>query len=257
MSAQSVLPNPLVAAESGHPLPWGKPRSMHHSRLSVSWVSFAKYGWVLLGILAIAWYLRARDPNYSSAFMDESIYIVYGRMFLAGQFEAPLDHPLHFSFGWYLWPAMAAMADRIGGLAGVRELAAALSVVTVTAIFGFARRLFSSVVALAAAAVFALLGPAVLASRIATRDAGAICFFALGLWLYVRAWQEEENGSWLAAALSFFAAFCANTWSRSTFHFLCCSGCSRAGVPVFYLPCRFRFFAAATDFGMPAISWLY
>ncbi len=180
---------------------------MRHSRLSITWLSVPMYGWVLLGILAIAWYLRARDPNYSSAFMDESIYIVYGRMFLTGQFEAPLDHPLQFSFGWYLWPALAATADRFGGLAGVRELAAALSIVTLSAVFAFARRLFSPVAGLAAAAIFALLGPAVLASRIATRDAGAICFFAVGLWAYVWAWQEEESGAWLAAALCFFAAF--------------------------------------------------
>jgi hypothetical protein len=211
---------------------------MLHSRLSAIWLSFAKYGCILLGILAVAWYLRARNPNYSSAFMDESIYIVYGRMFLAGHFEAPLDHPLHFSFGWYLWPAMAATADRIGGLAGVRELAAALSVVTVTAVFGFARRLFSPVAALAAAAVFALLGPAVLASRIATRDAGAICFFALGLWLYVRAWQEEENGSWLAAALSFFAAFLCKYLVAIYFPFLVLLGLlkGRRAALLFALP---------------------
>ena len=169
--------------------------------------AFFEYGWVLLVILAVALYVRSLNPNYSSAFMDESVYVVYGRMFLTGQFEAPLDQPLHFSFGWYLWPALAATADRIGGLAGVRELAAALGALTVLGVYGFARRLFSPAVGLASAAIFALLGPAVLASRIATRDSGAICFFALGLWLYVRAWQEKESGTWLAAGLCFFAAF--------------------------------------------------
>jgi hypothetical protein len=207
MASQALISPPPVAGASSRPLPSSKPDSEPRSRLSPAGLFLAKYGWVLLIILGVAWYLRARNPNYSSAFMDESIYIVYGRMFLTGQFEAPLGHPLQFSFGWYLWPALAAAADRLGGLAGVREFAAALSVVTVLAVFAFARRLFSPVVGLAAAAIFALLGPAVLASRIATRDAGAICFFAVGLWAYVRAWQEEENGAWLAAALCFFAAF--------------------------------------------------
>ena len=207
MSSQVLLPPPPVARESRPPRPSLNSDSERRSPFSAAWRFFLSYGWALLIVLAVALYLRARDPNYTSAFMDESVYIVYGRMFLSGHFEAPLDHPLQFSFGWYLWPALAAAADRIGGLAGVRELAAALSVVTVAAVFGFARRLFSLSVGLAAAAIFALLGPAVLASRIATRDAGAISFFALGLWLYVRAWQEEENSSWLAAALSFFAAF--------------------------------------------------
>lgn len=207
MASQTLISPPPVAGESSHPLPSLKPDSEPRSRLFAAGLFLAKYGWVLLVILAVAWYLRARHPNYSSAFMDESIYIVYGRMFLTGQFEAPLGHPLQFSFGWYLWPALAATADRLGELAGVRELAAALSVVTVLAVFAFARHLFSPVVGLAAAAIFALLGPAVLASRIATRDAGALCFLAVGLWAYIRAWQEEENGAWLAAALCFFASF--------------------------------------------------
>jgi hypothetical protein len=207
MASQTLISPPPVAGASSRPLPSLKPDSEPRSRLSAAGLFLASYGWALLIILAVAWYLRARQPNYSSAFMDESIYIVYGRMFLTGQFEAPLGHPLQFSFGWYLWPALAAAADRLGGLAGVRELAAALSVVTVLAVFAFARRLFSPVVGLAAAAIFALLGPAVLASRIATRDAGALCFLAVGLWAYVRAWQEEENGAWLAATLCFFAAF--------------------------------------------------
>ena len=207
MPSQILLPPPPVAGESSHPLPALNFDPKRRSRLSTAGHFFASYGWVLLIILAVAWYLRARDLNYSSAFMDESIYVVYGRMFLTGRFEAPLDHPLYFSFGWYLWPVLAAAADRIGGLAGVRELAAALSVVTVLAVFGLARRLFSPAVGLASGAIFAFLGPAVLASRIATRDAGAIPFFALGLWAYVRAWQEEENHAWIASALCFFAAF--------------------------------------------------
>jgi hypothetical protein len=207
MSSQLLLPPPPVAGESSHPLPALNSDPERRSRLSAAGHFFASYGWVLLIIVAVACYLRARDLNYSSAFMDESIYIVYGRMFLARHFEAPLDHPLHFSFGWYLWPVLAATADRIGGLAGVRELAAALSVVTVLAVFGLARRLFSPGVGLASALIFAFLGPAVLASRIATRDAGAISFFALGLWAFVRAWQEEENRAWIASALCFFAAF--------------------------------------------------
>jgi hypothetical protein len=207
MSSQILLPPPPVAGASSHPLPALNFESQRRSRLSAAGHFFASYGWVLLIILAVAWYLRARDLNYSSAFMDESIYIVYGRMFLTGHFEAPLDHPLQFSFGWYLWPALAATADRIGGLAGVRELAAALSVVTVLAVFGLAQRLFSPAVGLASAVIFAFLGPAVLASRIATRDAGAISFFALGLWAYVRAWQKEENRAWVVSSLCFFAAF--------------------------------------------------
>src|SRR5438270_5164517 len=150
----------------------------------------------LMLIAAAAVFLRVWDPWYSTAYMDESIYVVYGRTFLSRHFESPLSTPLQWSFGWYLWPAMAAIADKIGGLFALRELAAALGVVTVGATYGFASRVFSSIVALGAAAVMAVLAPAVLVSRIATRDSGCVCFFALGLWAFSCAWQENKKRHW-------------------------------------------------------------
>lgn len=161
----------------------------------------------ILLVLSLAWYLRGRDPGCSTAYMDESIYVIYGRMFLRRHFEAPLDTPLQWSFGWYLWPAMAAIADRIGGLIGLRELAAALSTLTVAAVYGFTSRVFSKVIGLAAALIFAVLGPAILVGRIATRDSGSITFFALGLWAYAAAFQDNKKKQWLLASLGFFAAF--------------------------------------------------
>ncbi|MGH9710825.1 MAG: ArnT family glycosyltransferase, partial [Candidatus Acidiferrales bacterium] len=136
-----------------------------------------------------------------------SIYVLFGRMFLTRHFEAPLDNPLNSSFGWYLWPILAAWADRIRGLVGVRELGAAMGALTVWAVYGFSKCVFSRAVGLAAALVFALLGPAVFASRIATRDVGSIFFLAVGLWLFARAWQEQDWPTWLAASLCLFAAF--------------------------------------------------
>jgi hypothetical protein len=178
-------------------------------------------GWVaLLLILVVAWIVRARDFSFSTAYMDESIYIVYGRMYLARHLEAAIDQPLRWSFGWYLWPVMAAIADRIGGLEAVRALGAFLGIVTVLAVFSFARRLFSPAVGLAAAAVFALLAPAVFVSRIVTRDAATLCFFALGLWAYARAWQENKARDWSIAAACFFAAFLTKYIVAIAFPFL-------------------------------------
>src|SRR2546423_4786854 len=161
----------------------------------------------LMLITAAAVCLRVWDPWYSTAYMDESIYVVYGRMFLAHHFESPLSSPLQWTFGWYLWPAMAAVADKIGGLVALREMAAALGVVTVGAIYGFASRVFSKTIGLATAAIMAVLAPAVLVSRIATRDSGSICFFALGLWAFACAWQNNKKRDWALTALSLFAAF--------------------------------------------------
>ncbi len=161
--------------------------------------------------------------------MDESIYILYGRMFLSHHFESPIDHPLNFSFGWYLWPILAAWADRVAGLVGVRELAAAMGTVVVVSVYGFTKRIFSSGVALASALIFALLGPAILVSRIATRDIGSLFFFALGLWLFAVAWQTQNGRRkwpvWLAAALLMFAAFLCKYLVAIYFPFLVLLAC--------------------------------
>ena len=176
-------------------------------QFSPFWHFLIRFRWLILAIVAVGWYLRARNPHYSSAYMDESIYILYGRMFLSRHFEAPIDHPLNFTFGWYLWPILAAWADRIAGLVGVRELGAAMGALSVWSVYGFARRIFSRPVGWASALVFAFLGPAILVSRVATRDVGSLCFFALGLWFFVKAWQDDDWLSWFAAALAMFAAF--------------------------------------------------
>jgi Dolichyl-phosphate-mannose-protein mannosyltransferase len=201
--------------------PFGDSRAItFHYRLSAIWLSLSGLKWLLIPILALAWVLRARNPHFSSAYMDESVYILYGRMFLSHHFESPIDQPLHFSFGWYLWPILAAWADRIRGLVGVRELSAALGTLTVWCVYGFARRVFSPAVGVASALIFALLGPAVFASRIATRDIGCISFFAVGLWLFIRAWQEQEWLSWFGSAIFLFAAFLSKYLIAIYFPFL-------------------------------------
>jgi hypothetical protein len=205
----SLFPSPKPAS-AGAPAKLAAFRLRFHFDPSSIWTSLRRLQWPLVAIVAVAWYLRAHDPHFSSAYMDESVYALYGRMFLARHFEAPLDHPLNYTFGWYLWPILAAWADRIAGLVGLRELAAAMGTAVVVSIYAFAKRLFSPAVALASALVLALLGPAVLVSRVATRDSGSLFFFAIGLWLFVRAWQQvagREWPAWLASALFMFAAF--------------------------------------------------
>lgn len=202
----SAIPEP---DEKGRPVP--EPAERKQPALEVLRPAHDKFRTeriLSLTIIAIAaLYLRVLNPHFSTAYMDESIYVIYGRMFLTRHFESPLNNPLQWSFGWYLWPCMAAAADWLGGLAALREMAAALGMLTIAAVYGFARRMFAPAVGIGAAAVMAVLAPAVLVSRIATRDSGSICFFALGLWAFACAWQENRKRHWLLAGILFFAAF--------------------------------------------------
>jgi hypothetical protein len=165
-------------------------------------------GWIVLAaILAGGFWLRGHDPLYNTAFQDEYTYVMFGNQVLDHHFEAPYERPLQFSMGWYLWSIMAALAHRAGGLLAVRLLSAALGTLAVLAVFGFTRRLFDWQAGLAAAAIFAVASPPVWAFRVATYDAGAIFFLAVGLWLYAAAWDTERDWLWLLAAAAMFAAF--------------------------------------------------
>jgi hypothetical protein len=201
----------------------------------------------LMLIAVAAVYLRVLAPRYSTAYMDESVYVVYGRMFLSRHFEAPLDTPLQWSFGWYLWPSMAAVADRIGGVFALRELAAGLGTLTVAATYGFASRMFSKIVGLGAAAVMAVLAPALLVSRIATRDSGSICFFALGLWAFSCGWQENRKRNWVLAGLCFFAAFLCKYLVAIFFPLLVLLALGKGKKPIFLF--ALPLFAACAIYG--------
>lgn len=238
MSSTVVGPVPQVR----YPATQSKTASIPNEELTV-------YGWIIFCfILVVAWMLRTRNPEFSTAYMDESVYVVYGRMFLTRHFEAPLDTPLQWSFGWYLWPAMAALADRLGGLVGLREMAAGLGTITVAATFGFARRVFSNASGLVAAAIMAVLGPAIFVSRIATRDSGSICFFALGLWAFAAGWQDNKKRDWAAAALMFFAAFLCKYLVAIYFPFLVIIALFKGKRPLFLL--ALPMFAACAAYGL-------
>src|SRR5205807_3958039 len=101
-------------------------------------------------------------------------------------------------------------------------------------------------------AVMAVLAPALLVSRIATRDSGSICFFALGLWAFSCGWQENRKRDWAIAALCFFAAFLCKYLVAIFFPLLVLLACVHALKPkgknplfLFALP----LFAACATYG--------
>src|SRR5947207_13523473 len=119
-------PAPTLPGRGGRPQPSVPIRSQREAEDQFQ----TERGMALFIIAVAAVYLRAVAPLFSTAYMDDSIYVLYGRMVLSHRFESPLDSPLRLCFGRYLWPAMAAIADRIGGLTGVRARAAGLRSVT-------------------------------------------------------------------------------------------------------------------------------
>ncbi len=153
----------------------------------------------LLVILAAAFTIRAIDLNFNSAFEGESFMILMGRSVLAG--ASDVGAYMRGAFGWYLWPAATAIADRVGGLTALRLLAATLGTVAVAGVFMLTRRLFDERTGLVAALFFAAFTPAILASRIATPDAAGMALLAFTLAAFVRAWQTGGWAAWIGASL--------------------------------------------------------
>jgi hypothetical protein len=175
---------------------------------------------LLAVILLAAAFLRFRDLNYSTPFVDEASFVRVGEAVLDRPLEEPYSKPLNFMFGWYVWPVLAALGDSYGGIAGVRALCATMGTLTVLGIFLFARELFGDVVALASALLLAFLGPAVHISRLGSYDATALCFLVFALWLYAKAWKKDWPPLWLGSGLLFFISFLSKYFVALYFPFL-------------------------------------
>ncbi len=145
-------------------------------------------GW--LGLLLIAAFtVRAYRVDFNSAFEGESAMILMGRRLLEGGVD--VTGHMRTSFGWYLWPVIAATADRFGGLGLLRLVAAGLGTVAVLGVFLFTRRLFDERAAFVAALFGAVFMPAVLSSHVATPDALGMALLAAMLAAFARAWSSN------------------------------------------------------------------
>jgi hypothetical protein len=175
------------------------------SRLSLSRLR----SWVLpaLGLLALA--LRTQLLGHASAFIDEALNVAYGRLFLASPLSPPLRDTLYWHNGWFLWPILAALADKLGGLYAVRLAAALLGALTTVLVGVLGARVFSRETGWAAAGFYALLGPPVFAASLGEYDAAAIAALAAAACVLVRAFDEDLPRQWLSGAALLFTAFLA------------------------------------------------
>jgi 4-amino-4-deoxy-L-arabinose transferase-like glycosyltransferase len=163
----------------------------------------------LLGILAVQALLSLRLHN--TAFEDEALYIVAGRVELAHLLHHGLlyaDYGSYFSGYPMFYPLIAGAIYGKFGLTGVRVLSLLLMLACTGLLYGISRRLFNERAALAAAAVFAFTQPTLVLGWFATFDALALVLLALATWLVVRS-DRSRWPIWLLAAPLLVAAVIA------------------------------------------------
>lgn len=169
----------------------------------------------LITIFSIATFTRLYNLNYNSAFNDEAIYIVIGRL---GIFQ--WDWWSYNAGAWmagypYVYPSLSALAYITGGVLASRFLNVIFGILSVELVFILAlslkpRRSTEALVSgLIAASLVASSSIALYISRLATYDMPSFYFLLLSLVLLLHAQKPGQvSGKWyFLACLSLVVAF--------------------------------------------------
>ena len=166
--------------------------------------------WPLLPILVVQSVFAWRLVVTNTAFLDEATYMWSGRLVV--------DHFLHgrklpefqtfFSGAPVLYPVLAAVASKLGGLTGARLLSLAFMLLTTTAVFLTGRRLHGALTGFFAAGLFAALGSTLHLSAFATFDAMALCLLAWSTYFVIRFAYGLSRNALLYAAILMVLADC-------------------------------------------------
>ncbi|MFF4272969.1 ArnT family glycosyltransferase [Streptomyces sp. NPDC001536] len=154
---------------------------------------------VLLAQAVLAY--RLTDDN--TAFVDEGTYIYAGynqiEHLLHG--EPVADYASFFSGSPLIYPVFVAMADMAGGLLATRLLSMAFMLTATVALHLATRRMYGSVAAFFATALFVALGPTQLLSSYSTYDSMALTLLAWGAYFAVRLTTGGGYSSMIMAAM--------------------------------------------------------
>jgi len=164
---------------------------------------FTRMPWPMLAVLAAQAGLSIRLLWVNTAFMDEGQYLWTGHLEITHLlYHVPIPQAQEFLSGApVLYPIIGAIADSYGGLTAARLLSLVFMLAATTLLYLTTSRLFGRRAGVAAAAVFAALGPVQALGVFATYDPMAIFLLALSAWLTVRARGRAAELLLLAAAL--------------------------------------------------------
>jgi hypothetical protein len=203
-TSATTLPEPTTAA------------SHRQARPARLWIPRS---WPLAAILAVQAVLSLRLVRADTVFQDEALYLWAGHLEWANVLHGtPIPQfPSYFSGAPVIYPPLGALADSLGGLTAARILSLAFMLGATVALWATADRLFGRRAAFFAAALFAVLGPALHLGSFATYDAMAMFLVALAAWLVVRAGDRQDATVWMLAAGAVLALANATSYASALF----------------------------------------
>lgn len=151
-----------------------------------------------LGVQVCVIWFAANGP-----FVDEGLYTVAGMRVLEGKGLSD-GYITWFNGSPFVWPVIAALGHRLGGLPGARFMAVILSTVTLVAFAKTAENLFGQAVAEWCAVAFAVNGLFMALAHFAVYDVAALAGVALSMWCVTRS-STTVGLMWLTGAAIAFA----------------------------------------------------
>lgn len=164
-------------------------------------------------ILLFAFLVRVIGINYNSAFNDEAIYIVIGRLGLFANDWWSYGANLWMAGVPYIYPSLAALSYETGGLLGSRFLNIIFGVLLVEEVYRFVKLLnlydkkINELAALISMFLVAFAGIGIFVSKLATYDILSFFLLILGINFFLKAIHHINGKYYFLAFFSLFVAY--------------------------------------------------
>ena len=145
---------------------------------------------LFIALLFGSFLVMVNDLKYNTLFLDEAINAVIGGDFLLGNNSR---NALTFHFGSYLYPALSAIMNKIGGITAMRLTSTVLICLAAVFVYLTARKLFGHKAALFSILLFSFSGNILNLGQLAVYDALALPFLAAAFYLLVLASISDKR----------------------------------------------------------------
>jgi hypothetical protein len=137
---------------------------------------------LLIVILLYGLIVSIARLDYNSVFIDEAFQITMGKEILGSR---PCLGCPHHTGSVMIWPVLAGLADRAGGIHGVRMLTILIGLALTVIVYATAATMFGGNVGLITAALFMCTGQTLYLMKLGTYDMIAAFFVASSFYMFV------------------------------------------------------------------------
>lgn len=179
----------------------------------IAWSKTDNHTVFLFLILFFAFLARIININYNSAFNDEAIYIVIGRMGLFVNDWWSYGAKLWMAGVPYIYPPISALAYQFGGLIGSRFLNVIFGILLVEEVYRLTRLLnlydekTNKLASLFATFLAAFSGIGIFVSKLAVYDMPSFLLFMIGINSFLKAKYFSNGKYYFIAFFCLFTAF--------------------------------------------------